>query len=64
MIELMVIIIFFYLFGGFILAFLGTAIPVALGGVASIPGHVWVWIALYVVWAFFASSYPGSNDNK
>jgi hypothetical protein len=30
MIELMVIIIFCYLFGGFILAFLGTAVPVGV----------------------------------
>ncbi len=36
MIGLMVVIIFFYLFGGMILSFLGTAIPVAVGGLAAL----------------------------
>ncbi len=48
MIELMVLCIFFYLFGGLILSALAIAIPVTLGALALLPwGKVLIGTALY-----------------
>ena len=52
MIEIMVICIFFYLFGAPIFSFLGAAVPVAVGGVASVPSKVWIELGIWAVVMF------------